>query len=367
MASIRKYTTNSGKPRWQVRWREGNREITKSFDRSKTAHDFMVKLEHDLRQGSYVSPVKITIEDYLDQWLPVHTQRLSDKTKLNYEIMIKNRIKPHIGKIAIQKLNTGHIDKMYVKLGTDLSAKSIYYVHSILSAAMKSAMRQRLISTNPCALAKLPEKKSKFKGKMIPPDRVNEYLEAIKGTWIYPAVIISITCGLRRGELLGLKWSDIDFKTRKLTVNRSAYRLKNEMLEKPPKNGETRSVFIPDTLATLLHQHKQQQKINKLHYGPEYIRSDYVIVHEDGRRPRPDGLSRFFRRRIKAKGLEHIRFHDLRHTAASLMIYGGNDLKTVSETLGHSSISITADIYAHTIDDAQKKLADSMNIYLENQ
>ena len=367
MATIQKYITDNDQIRWRVRWRDNGKQRSKSFDRQRLARDFMIKLEHDMRQGAYVSPVKITVDAYLDDWLPIHTQNLSDKTKLNYRSMIDRRINPYIGKIEIQKLNAGHIEKMYSNLSVDLSPTSIYYVHSILSAALKSAMRQRLISTNPCTLLKPPEKKTSFEGKMVPPDQVSKYLDAIKDTWIYPAVIISITCGLRRGEIVGLKWSDINFKTRKLTVNRSAYRLKNEMLEKPPKNGKVRSVYIPDTLATLLHQQKKQQKRYRLLLGPEYIVSDYVIVYEDGHRPRPDGLSRFFRRRIKAKGLDHIRFHDLRHTAASLMLYGGNDLKTVSDTLGHSSIKITADIYAHTIDDAKKQLADSMSKYLENQ
>ncbi|MCG8688185.1 MAG: site-specific integrase [Desulfobacterales bacterium] len=319
-----------------------------------------------------MSPVKTTVKEYLAQWLPKHTQQLSDKTKENYKKMIENHITPNIGTIPIQKLNAGQIENMYTALGdskrkSPLSPKSIHYVHAVLNASLKAAVRLRLLSANPCNHVKLPERKSTFEGTIIPPDQVGLYLDALKGTWVYPAVIISITCGLRRGELLGLKWSDINLKTRKLTVNRSAYRVGSEMHEKPPKNGKTRSVYISTALGDLLRQHKKERRHHRLLYGPEYIPSDYVVVYDDGRRPRPDGLSRFFRRRIKAAKLPHVRFHDLRHTAASLMILGGNDIKTVSDTLGHSSISITADIYAHTIDEARKQLADSMDKYLKNQ
>ena len=364
MASIQKKYDENGKPKsYRVMWRANGKQKSKSFDRFKNANDFKTKIEHQLREGSYVSPAKTTVKGFMEEWLPVHTKKLADRTKNNYRYMSEKFIYPNIGSTLIQKLSAGQIESFYNKL--TISPKSIKYIHVVLKAACKAATRQKVINSNPCDLAKLPKIKSKFEGTIIPPESLDVYLSPVKGSWAHIAVLISLSCGLRLGEVIGLKWSDINFKNKKLSVERTAYRLDSELLEKPPKNGKPRTIIVPDVLIAELKKHKRRQKENRLFFGLEYIVSDYVVTHDNGRRPRPDGLSRFFRRRIKAANLPHIRFHDLRHTAATLMILSGADLKTVSVALGHSSIAITVDIYGHIIMDQQKYLAESMNKYLE--
>jgi integrase len=174
-------------------------------------------------------------------------------------------------------------------------------------------------------------------------------------------------CGLRRGELLALQWSDIRFKTGEITIRHSLEERKKEKVLKTPKNGKTRVVYMTDGVVTILKQHRKRQLEFQMLLGKQYHKSSFVIVEDDGKQPAPSYASRFFARRITRSKLPRVRFHDLRHTAASLMLLEGVNLKTVSEILGHSGISITADIYSHVIKEAKKQAADSLEKYIKKE
>lgn len=363
MASINKYKTPAGSQRYRVLWRDpSGKQKSKSFDRRKNAEDFMVKLEHSLREQSYVAPVKATISAYLDEWFARHKKSLQAGTVKAYEYNIEH-IKEQIGDKYLQRLMPGDIEEMYKTL-SHFAGKTLREIHSVLNLALAAAVKKRYLANNPCDAVDRP-RAAKYQAAFVPPDSVGAYLGATADTWLYPAAAIALFCGLRRGELLALHWSDIDFKRGEITVAHSITRIDGENVEKSPKNGQTRKVHMPVGLSAILKAHKQAQLERRVEFPDIVKKSAMVITMENGESPAPTYLSKYFTDCIKRAGLPPVRLHDLRHTAASLMIYEGVDIKTVSEILGHSSINITGDVYAHVIDGAKKKAADSLDKYIK--
>lgn len=364
MATINKYQTGTGGQRYRVLWRDpSGRQKSKSFDRYTKAKEFLTRLEHELRDGSYVEPSKTTVRKFLESWLDVHKKSLQYNTIEGYQYNIAH-INAQIGDTYLQKLTPGDIENMYKAL-SHLSGKYLQEIHAMLSLALKHAVKTRILNANPCDVVSRP-KRVKFQAAFVRPEEVGKYLALFEGCWMYPAVVLALFCGLRRGELLALQWSDIRFKTGEITIRHSLEERKKEKVLKTPKNGKTRTVNMTDGVAVILKAHRKRQLEFRMLLGKQYHSSGFVIVEDDGTQPAPSYASRFFARRIARSDLPRVRFHDLRHTAASLMLLEGVSLKTVSEILGHSGISITADIYAHVIDEAKKQAADSLEKYLQN-
>lgn len=368
MAKIQKYKVKSGW-RWRVRWvdADGNQK-SQSFDRQKLAADFLISLEHSMREGTYIAPSDMTVKQLLDEWLEIHKKQksLEHNTVIGYRWNIEH-ICSHIGDVPVQLLRPVDIEKMYAALSSrdpkPLSGKSLQEIHTTLNLAMKHAIKNGIINRNPCDAVDRP-KKQRFEASFIKPDMVSEYLKLFEQDWIYPAVVLALFCGLRRGELLALKWSDINFKTMKINIANAAVYIDNELVLKKPKSNQTRIVDMPPAVAIVLKKEKKKQMENKLMLQNLYYDSEFVVREDNGKRPSPVYLTRFFMRRIQASKLPHVRFHDLRHTTGSLMLLEGVGLKTVSEILGHSSITITGDIYAHVIDEQKKEAAKKIGKYL---
>ncbi|NLT97606.1 MAG: site-specific integrase [Christensenellaceae bacterium] len=363
MATINKYLTKTGAQRYRVLWRDpSGRQKSKSFDKWQNANDFRIKVEHELRESSYVEPIKLTVSEYMDEWFAIHKRSLQPSTAKAYEYNIVH-IKDEIGDKYLQRLTPGDIETMYKSL-SNLAGKTLREVHSVLNLALRAAVKKRYLATNPCDAVDRP-RAVKFQASFVHPDNVSEYLAAFDGTWLYPAAALALFCALRRGELLALRWRDIDFTRRLITVAHSITRVDGENQMKAPKNGQKRTVCIPEGIVEILKAHKKRQTEFRLLLGNEYHKSEFVITLDDGRSPAPTYLSKAFTDRIARAGLPPVRLHDLRHTTGSLMIYEGVDIKTVSEVLGHSSINITLDVYAHVIEEAKKKAADSLDKYLK--
>ncbi len=363
MASINKYKTPTGELRYRVIWRDpSGKQKSKSFDRYKRAADFMSKLEHELREGSYVEPSRITVRKFLDSWIEIHSANLQHKTIQGYKYNI-GHINSVIGDKYLQVLTPGDIEMMYKAL-SKLSGKYLQEIHATLSLALKHAVKTRLLNNNPCDVVDRP-KRVKFQANFIEPADVEKYLDQFRNCWMFPAVALSLFCGLRRGELLALRWEDIRFKSNEIFVRHSMEEQDGEKVLKSPKSGKMRIVPMAAGTTNIIKQHRKKQIELQLLLGEDYHESNFVITEDNGTRPALSYLSRAFNRRIKRSGLPHVRLHDLRHTAASLMLLEGVDLKTVSEILGHSSITITADIYAHVFNESRKKAAESLEKYIK--
>ncbi len=354
MATIMKYNTPEGITRWRVRWWEDEKQKSKTFDRQKLAKDYQVKIENSERDGSYVSPSKIRVGTYLDAWIDKHQHKINPSTAKRYKGIIR-RMSAEIGAKYIQQLTPGQIQDMYTNLSRKLSGTTLLQMHRVLSRAFKDAIRNRLIDKNPCDYIDTP-KRNKYQANIVQPDEVSEFLKQYEGHLAYPAVCIALFCGLRLSEILALRWEDIDFKKGLLTVNHSIYWQQDEYMLLPPKSKQKRVVPLTTGVIDILKNLKQEKQRNMELLWNEYHRSEFIITNPDGSLVKPYNLSRQHKNHIAKTKFNNIRFHDLRHTAASLMLMEGEELKTVSNILGHSTIAITADIYIHIVE-AQKRTA----------
>ena len=266
-------------------------------------------------------------------------------------------------KIPLNDLSTLHLQQFYKKLLAEgrveriesqkqprgLSAKTVRNIHQIISSALKLAVEQRLIAHNPadgCALPKVERKEM----QTLPIEQLTSFLREAKDSGVFALYYIDLTTGLRRGELLGLKWSDIDLEKGDLRVQRQIGRIDGKIIEMPlkTKNAYRTLPLSADAISVL--------KIQKCKVG----NSEWVFPSPTGGPMSPDSVLHMLQRVLKRAGLPRIRFHDLRHTFATMALQNGVDVKTVSSMLGHYSAGFTLDTYAHVTTDAQLKAAQTM-------
>ena len=270
-----------------------------------------------------------------------------------YRGYIDNHIKPNIGKVPLEKGRVDRIESKHQEKG--LSAKTVRNIHQIIASAMKLAKEQRLIATDPtegCALPKLEHKEM----QTLPVEQLASFLREAKESGVFELYYAELATGLRRGELLGLKWEDIDFEHGSLRVKRQIARINGEIVEAPlkTKNAYRTLPLADDTIQVL----KQQRK--KVGSSP------WVFPSPTGGPISPDSVLHMLHRVLKRAGLPRVRFHDLRHTFATLALQNGVDIKTVSGMLGHFSAGFTLDTYAHVTTAAQKEAAKTMGKVLAN-
>jgi len=302
---------------------------------------------------------------WLDLWLEDYAKlKVRPSTYQTYQGFIKHHVKPNIGSIPLLKLTTMDLQRMYKELlesgrvdrteakdkPKGLSTKTVRNIHQMVSSALRFAMEQKLIPENPatrCALPKVERKEM----KTLPMERLNAFFDEAKRTGVFELYYIDLLTGLRRGELLGLKWDDIDFKNGILHVRRQVMRQEGKMVEAPLKTKNSyRSIAIPADAVEVLKL--QRDKIGS--------GSEYVFPSPTGGPMSSDSVLHMLQRVLKRAGLERIRFHDLRHTFATLALQNGVDVKTVSGMLGHYSAGFTLDTYAHVTTAAQRNAANTM-------
>lgn len=322
----------------------------------KAMRDFISEIENK----TFVKDSKITVKDFMNQWLDLYVKnQLSPTTVQHYVDQTEKYIIPQFGHLYLQQLRNIDIQKWIFSLqeaspltGKPLSPKTIKNIMLNLSAAMKKAVMLELIPKNPCDNITMP-KLQKFQPDVYSMEEVEKMLNCAKNTDLYLPLMIEICIGLRRGELLALKWHHIDFDNGYLSVEENLVTVENERITKAPKTKSgRRSIQIPQTLIDLLKDTKEQRRARA---------NDYIICQPDGSPYKSDSFSMKFRRFLKANDLKHIRFHDLRHINATIMLSLGISPKVAQERLGHSSYQITMDIYSHVLKKVEKEAADKIN------
>lgn len=317
--------------------------------------------------GAHVKPTKLTVGEYLKQWLEGYVaSNVTPKTRERYEGIVRVHLIPAFGSLPLTALQPQRIQDYYshaLKSGrrdtsTGLSARTVRYHHMVLYEALKHAVKYGLLIRN-VAEAVDPPAPERGGIAILDSDRVRMLLQAAKDTPYYACIFTAVYTGLRRSELLGLRWSDIDLDLATLSVTQTLHQLQNGtyVLGKPKTRGSRRQIALPPALAILLREHKAKQEFDRILLGKPLSSTDLVFSHPDGRPLRPNSVSRAFNRLAKSLGFKGIRFHDLRHAHATLMLRQGIHPKIVSERLGHSSVAITLDIYSHVLPGLQEAAA----------
>ncbi len=330
------------------RWHSG-------FDRRKDAERELSAILQRLDNGVYVEPARQTVAVYLDAWLAAQRSRLRPATLESYTSVIGAHVVPELGHVALAKLTAAHLDQLYAGLLADgrsdgaggLSARTVRYTHTIVKRALADAARKGLVARNVAELADPPSVKATKAPTMRTwtADEVATFLEHVRDDRLYAAWLLAASTGARRGEVLGLRWRDLEHD--RASIIQTIIDGPDGPRVSRPKSGRGRSIALDAATVDALRAHRRAQAAERLAWGPAYRDHDLVVCREDGSPVRPRSLTRAFAGHAAEAGLPAIRLHDLRHTWATLALGAGVHPKIVSERLGHASIAITLDTYSH--------------------
>ena len=318
--------------------------------------------------GNYVvNQSTMKLSSWMYQWLSLYCADLSVTTTCNYEGQIKRYIDPSIGQIPLKGLQNGHVQSWVNKLSQKgLSAKTIKNVYMNLNAALKKAKTLKMINDNPCDGTVLP-KREKIQYNIYTTDELNEMLEAAKYSDMYFPLLLESMSGLRRGELLALRWKDIDLENKVIHVQKNRVYADGKVVEKTPKTeAGIRDISFGDHMKKQMIIEYERYQDDKEKYGSLFHDDGYVVRQWNGQPYHPQSWKCKWKRFTDAKSLEHIRFHDLRHSHATALIENGVEMKTVQHRMGHANISTTMDIYAHCTTKMQRDAGDKIDELLLN-
>ena len=336
-------------------------------DAEKALREALVRRDH----GTAVTPDRMTVSEFFDRWTRDYAEaRVAPSTLRRYRQLVA-RLGVSLGAVRLQQLAPAQIQAAYrVLLEGDevhrpLNPQTVLHHHRVLRTALGQAVRWRLIETNP-ADAATPPRPTAREMRTLAPDEIRLVVEACRDADDRRLIHLAVTTGMRLGELLGLKWADLDVERGHLQVRRTLQWLSGEgPTFRPPKTVRgRRSVAISTEGCDLLREHRKSQTERRLALGPAWEALDLVFPDDRGRPARPDYVSARFRKATRPCGLGGVRFHDLRHTAATLMLRAGVHPKVVSERLGHASVGITLDTYSHVLPDMQADAAEAVEALL---
>jgi integrase len=325
--------------------------------------------------GSYVDPTKMTVAEYLRHWLTADVERrVGKRTAARYRQIVEKNITPRLGHVPLRKLIAAHIEAFEADLHREgwvktevqrgLSKQTVLHVHRTLSQALNHAVRLEVLVKNPARQVK-PSKPDKPEIKILSKQEIAVLLAAAKGTSLYIPVLVAVTTGIRRGELLGLRWSDLDLKAGKLTVNQAMQRTRGELEFKQPKTKTSRrTITLPAVTVEALQAHYKAQLEDRMKLGLGRDPRGLVFTRGDGLPLDPDSLSKSFERLIAKAKVTPITLHGLRHTHISHLLMDGVHVKVVSERAGHANVNITLNTYAAYIPNMQADAALRINAWL---
>ncbi|GHO86440.1 tyrosine-type recombinase/integrase [Dictyobacter formicarum] len=329
----------------------------------KEAKEKLKQLIHENEQGSLVTERNQKIGDYLDYWLKMRRDSLAIKvtTYVSYSSYLHRNVIPVLGNIPLQQLTGTHIQKLYTALRNDgIAPNTIHLIHTILSAALNDAVRWHRIALNPCKHLTAP-RAQRTEIKYLTHEQAMQLVEAAKGYRIEQIILLAVSLGLRKGEILGLRWDDIDFDQGILTVRRTVSYIPphdgelHMYLETDPKTATSkRTIILPTFIQEALKAHRAQQLQERLKAGKEWEQHNLVFCSMLGKHVKPSSLRTQFKGALQKANLPDIRFHDLRHSAATILLSMGVNVKVIQELLGHANISITLNIYSHVTPTMQR-------------
>ncbi len=388
---------SQGEGSWEIKFDVGRdpltgKRITKyvTFRGAKRkAAEELTRLLSQRNEGSYVELTKMTVAQYLRHWLEVDIdRRVANRTAARHRGIVEKNIIPKLGHVPVRKLTAAHIEAFeaeqqregWVKarakkeLGAGataaspekrgLSPQTVLHIHRTLSQALDHAVRIGVLFKNPARQVKPPRPPSR-EIKILDKIEITTVIEAAKPVGLYAPVLVAITTGVRRGELLGLRWSDIDLKASTLTVNQSLERIGGKYVFKSPKTKQSRRMLsLPTVAVKALREHQTAQLEQRLKLGLGRDPQGLVFARPDGQPMDADALSKSFGRLVRLTKVTPITLHGLRHTHISHLLMDGVHVKVVSERAGHANVTTTLNVYAAYIPNMQADVAPRVDAWL---
>jgi len=349
---------------------EGGRRRQKWYSGFKTkraAQERLTELLTSLRSGAYVEPSKRTLTVFLREWLDSMRATVRPSTWAAYKMLAEVHIVPAVGMVPLQRLAAGQLNALYADLLENgrrdgkggLSPRTVAYVHATIRKALAEAVRWQLLTRNVAEQATPPRQQPNGSLRTWSAAELRAFLAHVESDRLYAAYVLAATTGLRRGELLGLRWRDLDLNAGRLAVVQTIVSVNYAVSFSTPKTARgRRSVALDRDTIAILRGHRTRLLEERLSLGLGSPKDDdLVFTGIEGSPLHPGQFSDRFDRLVRTAGLPRIRFHDLRHTHATLALAAGVHPKVVSERLGHSTVSITLDTYSHAIPAMQEEAA----------
>ena len=353
----------------QQRWHSG-------YGTRKEAEAALAEILGKLGRGEYVAETKLTFGEFLrDRWLP-HLDSQADLGNLRpttvgfYSQLVQAHVLPRLGAVRLRSLDPPTLNRFYGELirngrrvrpgqpPAGLSATTVHSVHVTIGKALGDAVRWGLLARNVATLAD-PPGPARTERVIWGAEDVVTFLATTRDSRLYPAWLLAVTTGLRRGEIAGLRWSEVDLDNARLTVSGARVSVRYKVVDSGPKTSRSRrTIAIAPVVVEALRAQRERQRQEQQAWGPAWAATGLVFTREDGSAYHPEYLTFAFQSAAKKAGLPSIAFHALRHGHATEGLRAGVDLVTMSRRLGHSSIQVTGDIYAHVVDELDRKAAE---------
>jgi integrase len=337
----------------------------------KDAQRRLAEIIHEVANGTFFEPSRMGFGEFLDYWLEHTGDGLAAKSRERYRSIIERHLKPALGHHPISKLTPLQIQSYYTAAlkgdgdgSRALSPATVLKHHHIVHRALRQALRWQLIARNP-ADAVEPPKAAHTEMRALDPTQTAALLAAAQGGRLYVSILVAVSTGLRRGELLGLRWCDLDLAGGTLAVRQTIEQTSAGIAFKQPKTAKSRRTLpLGEMAVAALRHHRAEQVERLLAAGQRHDEADLVFTLPDGSPWSPAAFSVAFQRLLRASGLPHLRLHDLRHTHASMLLSAGVHPKVVSERLGHANIAITMDTYSHVLPGIQQEAVRQFDLLL---
>ena len=380
------------------------------YQNKKALKKFAIDFEEKVKSGKYLNGEKISFQEFSEQWLHDYVIRhMEDKTYALYEDYLHRHINPEIGHLKLSKVQPVHLNSLYNKLALErkdgraggYSAKTIKDIHDIISSLYHTAVEWNIVADNPCSRVRPPKPERQnsdikyftlseaqrflnfldkgYQVEIKAHDRVDDtgkkyhvdsYSESKKIPTQFKLFFhIALFCGMRRGEIVALEWSDIDFEKSEISITKSTVSVKGRSVTKKPKTkASIRKVSVPAHIVSTAKIYRKEQLQYRMSIGSQWIGDNYIFIQWDGKQMHPDTPYKTFKKIIakynetvgEKEKLPDIALHGLRHTNATLLISQNVDVNTVAGALGHSRASTTTDIYGHSLKKAKEEAAKKM-------
>jgi integrase len=379
----RGHIRKQGEGSWEIKFDLGRDPMTgKRLTRYLTFRGTKRAAEAELTRllsrrddGVHVDPTKMNLGEYLHHWLTANIERrVAARTAHRHRGIVEKNIIPRLGNIPLRKLTAVHIEAFEADLQREgrvngkggLSAQTVKHVHRTLSQALRHAVRQNVLVKNPAEAVQPPRPEDREIVILSKPE-IGTILSAAQGTELFVPILVGVTTGVRRGELLALRWSDLDLDAGYLIVNQALEQVGRKITFKPPKNKKSRrKVTLPDTTTKALRQYRKTQAEERLRMGLPAAARTLVFSRPNGEPLDPDAVSKAFKRIVSTAKVTPISLHGLRHTHISHLLMDGVHAKVVSERAGHSTVAFTLSRYAAYIPNLQQDAAERVDAALRD-
>jgi integrase len=361
-----------GKDKWLVkvfRGRDGHGKrivSSKVISGSKSeAQKFLTSKLRELDLGTFVTSSRTTLNQHLDQWLELIKPRVAEQTFGSYESLLRIHVRSSIGVLQLSRVRISDVQQVIVDMQSKgLGARTIRYVHAVLGMAFRKAIELDLVIKNPCDFVELP-KQVREETKAMSPQETASFLKAASEDKFGIIFELALITGMRPEEYLGLKWTDVNFESRTVSVKRALVWVRKAGFKfgEPKTAKSRRTIPVPEDLVSRLRAHRRQQLEHRMLLGTAYADLDLVFANEIGNPIHYRNLTqRHYEKILRSAGLYDGGFvlYSLRHTCATLLLAAGENPKVVSERLGHSTVRMTLDTYSHVLPDMQRSATEKL-------